>query len=171
MLGATNGALRVLRRRPGLATNATFHQGRTCHNCGGTGRSPSLANWYRHRTQQTSYRCMRERMFASWIAEHGTVCPGFERRPHEVAASELTLDHVVPLAADGDSDEPGNLAVLCRSCNSRKSTRRRAAEPGCRRSRQSTLTCCKRSDASVARCASCRRSRPTPGRVKSTRGR
>ena len=36
--------------------------------------------------------------------------------------SDLTLDHIVPLARGG-TNEPGNVRVLCRSCNSRKAAR------------------------------------------------
>jgi hypothetical protein len=36
------------------------------------------------------------------------------------AASDLTVDHVVPLAAGGAPFDNGNTAVLCRSCNSTK---------------------------------------------------
>ncbi|HWU23253.1 MAG TPA: HNH endonuclease [Nocardioides sp.] len=38
------------------------------------------------------------------------------------AASDLTADHVVPKARGG-SDDPENIQVLCRGCNSRKHSR------------------------------------------------
>jgi len=37
-----------------------------------------------------------------------------------VRASDLTVDHVVPVAAGGAPFDIGNTAVLCRSCNSTK---------------------------------------------------
>lgn len=55
----------------------------------------------------------------AWRAQHGDLCPGYERDPHP--ASDLTGDHVVPLAAGGSNQ--GEWAVLCRSCNARKGAR------------------------------------------------
>lgn len=37
-------------------------------------------------------------------------------------ADDLSVDHVVPKSAGG-TDDPSNLQVLCRSCNSAKATR------------------------------------------------
>jgi hypothetical protein len=54
----------------------------------------------------------------AWRGEHGDWCPGYERPAHR--ASDLTVDHVVPLAAGGAPFDIGNTAVLCRSCNSTK---------------------------------------------------
>lgn len=48
--------------------------------------------------------------------QHGDWCPGWQRAPHP--ATDLTADHVTPVAAGGH--ETGPLQVLCRSCNSRK---------------------------------------------------
>jgi hypothetical protein len=45
-------------------------------------------------------------------------CPGYQRDAHP--ASDLTVDHVVPLAAGGAPFDIANCAVLCRSCNSTK---------------------------------------------------
>jgi len=44
--------------------------------------------------------------------------PGLPTRRHR--ASDLTVDHVVPLAAGGAPLDIANYAVLCRSCNSTK---------------------------------------------------
>jgi 5-methylcytosine-specific restriction endonuclease McrA len=50
--------------------------------------------------------------------EHGNWCPGYQRDAH--AASDLTVDHVVPLAAGGAPFDIRDCAVLCRSCNATK---------------------------------------------------
>ncbi|MEO8274091.1 MAG: HNH endonuclease signature motif containing protein [Chloroflexota bacterium] len=57
-------------------------------------------------------------MLRAWRGEHGGWCPGYQRPAHR--ASDLTVDHVMPLAAGGAPFDIGNTAVLCRSCNSTK---------------------------------------------------
>jgi len=60
-------------------------------------------------------------MIGAWIAQNGSVCPGFERPEHEVPRSELTVDHIKPKSVDpGRRMSPDNLRVLCHSCNSRR---------------------------------------------------
>jgi 5-methylcytosine-specific restriction protein A len=58
------------------------------------------------------------RVIARHRGQHGNWCPGYGRDRHP--ASDLTADHIVPLAAGGAPLDIGNLAVLCRSCNSTK---------------------------------------------------
>lgn len=58
------------------------------------------------------------RVLRAWRGEHGNWCPGYQRPAHP--AADLTVDHVVPLAAGGAPFDIGNCAVLCRSCNSTK---------------------------------------------------
>lgn len=48
---------------------------------------------------------------------HGDMCPGWQRPAHP--ATDLTVDHWIP-KAKGGTDDPENLTVLCRSCNSAK---------------------------------------------------
>lgn len=48
---------------------------------------------------------------------HGDVCLGWNRPAHP--ATDLTADHRIPKALGG-TDEPSNVQVLCRSCNSAK---------------------------------------------------
>ena len=69
------------------------------------------------------------RVLRAWRGEHGNRCPGYKRPAH--AAADLTVDHVVPLAAGGAPFDIGNTAVLCRSCNSTKgaSTNRGGVDP------------------------------------------
>jgi 5-methylcytosine-specific restriction protein A len=70
-----------------------------------------------------AWQRLSARVLRAWRGEHGDWCPGYQRSAH--AASDLTVDHIVPLAAGGAPFDIGNCAVLCRSCNSTKG----AAEP------------------------------------------
>ena len=63
------------------------------------------------------------RVLRAWRGRHGNWCPGYQRAAHP--ASDLTVDHVVPLAARGAPLDIANCAVLCRSCNLTKG----ASEP------------------------------------------
>ncbi|MEX1155873.1 MAG: HNH endonuclease signature motif containing protein, partial [Chloroflexota bacterium] len=65
-----------------------------------------------------AWQRLSARVLRAWRGEHGDWCPGFQRPAH--AASDLTVDHVVPLAVGGAPFDIGNCAVLCRSCNSSK---------------------------------------------------
>ena len=58
----------------------------------------------------------RAQAVAHHRAVHGDWCPGWRRPPHH--STDLTADHRTPVAAGGS--EQGQLAVLCRSCNSTK---------------------------------------------------
>jgi hypothetical protein len=65
-----------------------------------------------------SERQRRARVVLEHLEFYGPVCPGWQRPPHDVAATALTADHEVPVAAGGDPH--GALGVLCRPCNSAK---------------------------------------------------
>ena len=65
-----------------------------------------------------AWQRLSARVLRAWRGEHGNWCPGYQRDAHH--AADLTVDHVVPLAAGGASFDIGNTAVLCRSCNSTK---------------------------------------------------
>ena len=65
-----------------------------------------------------AWQRLSARVLRTWRGEHGNWCPGYLRDAHP--ASDLTVDHVVPLAAGGAPFDIGNCAVLCRSCNSTK---------------------------------------------------
>jgi 5-methylcytosine-specific restriction protein A len=65
-----------------------------------------------------AWQRLSARVLRAWRGEHGNWCPGYQRHAHR--ASDLTVDHVVPLAAGGAPFDIGNCAVLCRSCNSTK---------------------------------------------------
>ena len=70
-----------------------------------------------------AWQRLSARVLRAWRGEHGNWCPGYQRDAHP--AADLTVDHVVPLAAGGAPFDIGNCAVLCRSCNSTKG----ASEP------------------------------------------
>jgi 5-methylcytosine-specific restriction protein A len=72
----------------------------------------------RRRPYTEAIRKRRAEAVQAWRADHGDICPGWQRQPHQ--STDLTADHPVPVGAGGDEDAP--LAVLCRSCNSRKGT-------------------------------------------------
>ncbi|MGK2852252.1 MAG: HNH endonuclease [Candidatus Limnocylindrales bacterium] len=65
-----------------------------------------------------AWQRLSARVLRAWRGEHGNWCPGYQRPAHP--ASDLTVDHVVPLAAGGAPFDIANTAVLCRSCNSTK---------------------------------------------------
>lgn len=65
-----------------------------------------------------AWQRLSARVLRAWRGEHGYWCPGYQRDAHR--AADLTVDHVVPLAAGGAPFHIGNTAVLCRSCNSTK---------------------------------------------------
>ncbi len=61
------------------------------------------------------------RVLRAWRGEHGHWCPGYGRPAHP--ASDLTVDHVVPLAVGGAPFDLANTAVLCREEVRRSKTR------------------------------------------------
>ena len=65
-----------------------------------------------------SWQRLSVRVLRAWRGERGNWCPGYGRPAHP--AADLTVDHVVPLAAGGAPFDITNGAVLCRSCNSTK---------------------------------------------------
>lgn len=71
------------------------------------------------RTRSRSEQRRRAQAVADYQARHGDWCPGYGRNPHP--AADLTADHITAVAAGGAPDGPH--AVLCRSCNGRKSAR------------------------------------------------
>ena len=60
---------------------------------------------------------LRDESFCLWHSPDKG-CPGYQRPSHP--AADLTVDHVVPLAAGGAPFDIANCAVLCRSRNSTK---------------------------------------------------
>ncbi|MFL5910529.1 MAG: HNH endonuclease [Gaiellaceae bacterium] len=76
-------------------------------------------------TQQ--WRTTAAAAVAQHRAEHGDFCPGWRVPAHP--STDLTADHIVPKAAGG-TDEPSNVQVLCRGCNSRKHAQSSSTAPG-----------------------------------------
>lgn len=70
-------------------------------------------------TRTWAERQRRARAVRAHRREHGDWCPGYQVPAHP--ATDLTADHVTPIARGGRPDGP--LTVLCRSCNSRKAAR------------------------------------------------
>lgn len=70
-----------------------------------------------HTRRNTNAETVRRRTTVqAHRAQHGDWCPGWRRPSHP--ATDLTADHITPVAAGGA--EAGPLDVLCRSCNSAK---------------------------------------------------
>lgn len=81
------------------------------------------------RTLYTSreWKALSARVLARHRGQYGDACPGWQRDAH--TSSDLTVDHITPVAAGGTPLDPGNLAVLCRSCNSSKGAALTPTEP------------------------------------------
>ncbi len=104
----------------GHQADRSFVDGRTCHLCLGSGKSPIRTAWDRSRTRPRAWVRLRAIVLAHWVAANGPVCPGFMRSAHAVPTADLTVDHRAPTSRGGSLLDRANLAVLCRSCNSRK---------------------------------------------------
>jgi hypothetical protein len=48
----------------------------------------------------------------AWVAQHGWLCPGWQRPPHP--SRDLDVDHVAPRS------RAAGVSVVCRKCNARK---------------------------------------------------
>ena len=89
-----------------------------------------LSNRSRHNVLYTTraWQRLSGRVLRAWRGQHGNWCPGYGRDGHP--AGDLTVDHVVPLAAGGAPLDIANCAVLCRSCNSTKGDGTRTTPAG-----------------------------------------
>jgi 5-methylcytosine-specific restriction enzyme A len=101
--------------RPCIGCGVRIPSGSRCPLC-----TSKMQRTKRQRRPYTAAeRDRRAAAVAEWRAQHGDVCPGWGREPHP--SSDLTADHVVPVAAGGI--ESGSLRVLCRRCNSTRGAR------------------------------------------------
>ena len=71
-----------------------------------------------------------EQLIDNWIANCGYICPGWNRPAHKAHPqfNKLTIDHIRPRSRGG-TDDPSNLQVLCRKCNSSKKDRPNQPKP------------------------------------------
>lgn len=105
---------------------------RPCLVCGRLTRNPSRCDVHQAeymaarnarrgsanaRGYTAEYRKRAAYVLAQHRATHGEHCPGYRVPAH--VSSDLTVDHIVPLAKGG-THELSNLSVLCRACNARK---------------------------------------------------
>jgi 5-methylcytosine-specific restriction endonuclease McrA len=100
-----------------------------CRRCG---ELSDAALCVRHRSTEargygTSWRMVRDAAVTAHVARYGWVCPGWQRPAHTVTPGQLTGDHRVPMRTGGTA-QPGNVAILCHSCNSRKGGREGGGE-------------------------------------------
>ena len=66
--------------------------------------------------RRAAYRTGSYKRIRAWMLANATGCATCG------ATTDLTVDHIFPLSRGGTND-PLNLQVLCRSCNSRKNNR------------------------------------------------
>ncbi|MFE2605759.1 HNH endonuclease [Streptomyces mirabilis] len=112
---------------------------RPCLRCGRLTTNPSRCDYHQaefmaqrqrqrdavrgsasQRGYDSQYRRVRAQVLKGWRSQHGEWCPGWGVPSH--ASADLTVDHVIPLAAGG-TNRRENLRVLCRSCNSRRGSK------------------------------------------------
>jgi 5-methylcytosine-specific restriction endonuclease McrA len=80
----------------------------------------AIANHQRRRARKLNAPRVERLNHRAIIERDNSTCYLWCKR--ELARSEITFDHVIPLARGG-SHTMDNLRVACKSCNSRKSTR------------------------------------------------
>lgn len=98
---------------------------RACIDCGTPSRGRRCARHERVRERKRgsaaargygrSWREAAADAVRTHVELYGWTCPGFNRQAH--ASTDLTADHVDPLALGGTGDV---IAVMCRSCNASK---------------------------------------------------
>lgn len=109
---------------------------RPCLECARLTTNPSRcdehqAAWQRRQDQRRGSAAQRgydvtwrrnvARALATHRSQYGDWCPGYRVPAHP--STDLTGDHITPLARGGTND-PANIQILCRPCNSRKHAQR-----------------------------------------------
>lgn len=107
------------RQRPCLTCRRLTRNASRCDTC--------QSAWQARRDQQRGsahqrgYDSAWRRAAAAAVTSHramfGDWCPGWQIPAHQ--ATDLTGDHIVPKDRGG-SDDPDNIQILCRGCNTRK---------------------------------------------------
>jgi 5-methylcytosine-specific restriction protein A len=107
------------RRRPCLVCGTLTRNASRCDTC--------QAQWQqqhdraRGSAHQRGYTSAWQRTARAAVAAHraqyGDWCLGWKVIAH--TAADLTADHIVA-KANGGTDDPANVQVLCRGCNARK---------------------------------------------------
>jgi 5-methylcytosine-specific restriction protein A len=110
------------RRRPCLVCGTLTRNASRCdtHQAAWQQQHDRTRGSAHQRGYTQAWRTAAAAAVAQHKAEQGEWCPGFGVPPHQ--ATDLTADHIVPKAAGGTND-PSNIQVLCRGCNSRKHAR------------------------------------------------
>lgn len=96
-------------------------EGRRCESCGAAAERTTTRNKRARRPYTRAEQERRASTVATWITEHGPICPGWGRPAHTVHPTSLTADHPHAVAAGGTETQA--LSVLCRGCNSGKGDR------------------------------------------------
>ena len=103
-------------QQPQQARDATTLTLRPCLDCGvPTTRARCPRHTPAKHGRTWAERKRRRDTVAAHIAQHGNICPGYQRGPHP--SDDLTADHLLPRSTHGDK---GPLGVLCRSCNAHR---------------------------------------------------
>jgi 5-methylcytosine-specific restriction protein A len=102
--------------RPCLSCGTPTRNTTRCNRCGGD-RTPTRQGY------GNAERTRRAAVVQQWRAQHGDVCPGWQRPAHAVSPpNKLTADHVRAVARGGS--QQGALQVLCLRCNGAKGASR-----------------------------------------------
>ena len=104
----------------GVTCGQLVDRGR-CENCGRVVSRTTTKGKRTRRPYTKAEQVRRADTVQRWLAEHGPVCPGWQRPAHQVDPTDLTADHPHAVAAGGAEGQPHS--VLCRGCNSRKGAR------------------------------------------------
>lgn len=110
------------RQRPCLDCGALTRNASRCdtHQAAWQARQDAQRGSSTQRGYGTTWRRNRDTAVAHHRAQHGDWCPGYGVPGHPVV--DLTGDHRIPKSRGG-TDDPDNIDVLCRACNSRKHNR------------------------------------------------
>jgi 5-methylcytosine-specific restriction protein A len=109
----------VRRKRPCLTCRRLTRNASRCDSCQSAWqkRRDQIRGTAHQRGYDAQWRTTAARAVASHRALFGDWCPGWQVPAHQ--CTDLTGDHIVPKDRGG-SDDPDNIQILCRGCNTRK---------------------------------------------------